>query len=217
MVEKAEVKVSVRNLVEFLLRSGDIDMTVSGSSMAMLQEGTRIHRKLQKAAPENYQAEVRLSCEVQFPEFLLVVDGIADGLIEEQNGITVDEIKSVSSPLDMIDENYNPLHWAQAMCYGWMLLKEKDIRHVNIQITYCHVETEEVKILEQVFGWEELEDFFRGLVEGYAAWMRMSLNHKAVRDSSIRQLSFPFSEYRKGQREFAAGVYLTIRDRLQKG
>src|SRR5690554_1899683 len=211
MVEKPEIRISVRNLVEFLLRSGDIDMTVSGGSNAMLQEGTRIHRKLQNEAAENYQAEVRLSCETQFPEFVLVVDGIADGVIEEQNGITIDEIKSVSTPLDMVDENYNPLHWAQAKCYGWMLLKEKDLQHINIQITYCHVETEEIKTLEQAFDYKELEGFFRDLVEGYAAWARMSLNHKEEQDGSIRQLSFPFPQYRKGQRELAAGVYLTIR------
>jgi DNA excision repair protein ERCC-2 len=213
MVEKPEIRISVRNLVEFLLRSGDIDMTVSGGSNAMLQEGSRIHRKLQNEAAENYQAEVRLSCETQFPEFVLVVDGIADGVIEEQNSITIDEIKSVSTPLDMVDENYNPLHWAQAKCYGWMLLKEKDLKHINIQITYCHVETEEIKTLEQAFDYNELEGFFRDLVEGYAAWARMSLNHKEERDGSIRQLSFPFPQYRKGQRELAAGVYLTIRDR----
>ena len=55
----AEVKLSVRELVEFLLRTGSIDSRFAGFDRA--NEGARIHRKLQKAAGEGYQAEVFLS------------------------------------------------------------------------------------------------------------------------------------------------------------
>ena len=45
------VTVSVRRLVEFILRSGDID-TVSGAfgEMDAMQQGGLMHRKLQKEA-----------------------------------------------------------------------------------------------------------------------------------------------------------------------
>ena len=55
----AEVKLSVRELVEFLLRTGSIDSRFAGFDRA--NEGARSHRKLQKAAGEGYQAEVFLS------------------------------------------------------------------------------------------------------------------------------------------------------------
>ncbi|MBR1743704.1 MAG: PD-(D/E)XK nuclease family protein [Lachnospiraceae bacterium] len=57
-------KISVRNLVEFILRSGDI--TTSGSGLRdteAMQEGTRIHQKLQRRMGSRYQAEVSLSSE----------------------------------------------------------------------------------------------------------------------------------------------------------
>ena len=56
----SEITVSVRNLVEFILRHGDINSAaVSSSDMAL---GTRIHRKLQKQEQEisDYTPEVRL-------------------------------------------------------------------------------------------------------------------------------------------------------------
>ena len=49
--------VSVRELVEFLLRSGDLDNRTGGGTFDML-EGSRIHRKIQDAAGEDYASEV---------------------------------------------------------------------------------------------------------------------------------------------------------------
>ena len=57
----ANVHLPIRQLVEFLLRTGSIDSRFTGFERA--NEGARIHRKLQKAAGEGYQAEVFLSAE----------------------------------------------------------------------------------------------------------------------------------------------------------
>ena len=51
----------VRELVEFVLRGGSIDNRFGG--VDRMAEGSRIHRKLQKAAGDGYQAEVPLSLE----------------------------------------------------------------------------------------------------------------------------------------------------------
>ena len=45
-------RLPVRQLVEFLLRTGSIDSRFTGFDRA--NEGARIHRKLQKAAGEGY-------------------------------------------------------------------------------------------------------------------------------------------------------------------
>jgi Rad3-related DNA helicase len=211
-MDKPKVKISVRNLVEFLLRSGNIDQAVSGGNQ-LLQQGTQIHRRLQKQAGDKYQAEVRLSCDTEFDEFILTVDGIADGIIKTEQGTTIDEIKSITAPLDLVEEDYSPLHWAQAKCYGWMYMLQADIKTITIQLTYYQVDTDEIKRFNKTFSYESLQDFFTELVRQYSAWARMSLHHKTERDASIRELSFPFAQYRKGQRELAAGVYLTIRDK----
>ena len=59
--ERSRIRISVRNLVEFLLREGDIDNRhrQSVSPEAML-EGSRMHRKIQKRQGSDYHAEVPL-------------------------------------------------------------------------------------------------------------------------------------------------------------
>ena len=97
MSDRKELRVSVRNLVEFVLRCGDIDSSFGGSSRAV--EGTRIHKKIQKAQSEEYSAEVTLKTTVEFEDFSLVIEGRADGIINEKGCITVDEIKLPPCPL----------------------------------------------------------------------------------------------------------------------
>jgi len=79
------VKISVRNLVEFILRSGDIDRTIGAVSDAeAMQEGSRLHKKLQKKAGAGYRAEVPLKIEVPVDDTLtLVLEGRADGIITD--------------------------------------------------------------------------------------------------------------------------------------
>ncbi len=107
------VRISVKNLVEYTLRSGDIDTRFVGTSRAV--EGTRIHQKLQKAGGENYLAEAQLKYEINYKEFLFLVEGRADGIIIEDQRVVIDEIKTTAVPLERIDENLTPLNWAQAI------------------------------------------------------------------------------------------------------
>ena len=62
MEEKKEekVRISVRNLVEFILREGDLDSRQGGTTDkgAMLLGG-RIHRKIQRQMGGGYHAEAR--------------------------------------------------------------------------------------------------------------------------------------------------------------
>lgn len=47
--EKKVIKISVRNLVEFVMRSGDLDnRRTAGAEKTAMQEGSRIHRKIQR-------------------------------------------------------------------------------------------------------------------------------------------------------------------------
>ena len=131
---KAQTRISVRNMIEFLLRSGDIHVAMS--STRQLQQGTQIHRKLQAEAGEDYQAEVRLTLETEFDGFSILVEGIADGILQDGEKVIIDEIKSTSMPLELIDEEFSYLHWAQAKCYGWMFLNQTQATSITIQLTY---------------------------------------------------------------------------------
>ena len=49
------IKISVRNLVEFILRSGDIDNRIGMSARAdAMQEGSKMHRKIQRRMNASY-------------------------------------------------------------------------------------------------------------------------------------------------------------------
>ena len=76
-----ELHISVRNLVEFIFRAGDIDNRAGKlASAEAMMEGSRIHRKIQKSMDTSYQAEVPLKIEWKANDYVLVVEGRADGI-----------------------------------------------------------------------------------------------------------------------------------------
>mgnify|MGYP000983721234 CR=1 FL=1 len=203
-----QIKVSVRNLVEFVLRSGDIDNTFVGSIRAV--EGTRAHQKVQSSYGEEYTPEYTLKHILNYEDFTIEIEGRADGILIENENIIIDEIKSTIRPLDEIDEDYNQLHWAQGKCYGYMYAKENKIDKLEVQLTYFNIELEETKKFVRCYTFKELEEFFLGLIKEYIEWANMTFYWEMVRDAAIKGLSFPFKNYRKGQRKLAVAVYETI-------
>lgn len=208
MGTESQIKIAVRNLVEFVMRAGDLDTRFVGGSRAL--EGTKAHQKIQKSAGEDYDAEVYLSHTFEYEGFTFTIDGRADGIIVNDYGVTIDEIKSTARPLDIIDESFNPLHWAQAQCYGYIYAFQNEIEQVTIQLTYYHIETEQIKNIERIFTIEELEVFFYNLIGMYLSWAKLTSDWNITRNTSIKNLQFPFNSYRKGQRELAVAIYRTI-------
>jgi len=189
--------VSVRQLVEFLLRSGDIDNTSGGrASLDSMQAGSRIHKKLQKAAGSSYEAEVRMSVTIPYEGFEVCVEGRADGVITKKSGITIDEIKGTWRNLDTL-KGPNPVHLAQAKCYAYMVLTKEDLDEISVQVTYANLETEAVRRFIQVYSAEEITDWFKSLMEEYGKWAEMEVNWQQVRTESIARMEFPFP-YREG-------------------
>ncbi len=207
---KQKIKVSVRNLVEFILRSGDIDGGFVGSSNNRAVEGTRIHKKVQNASGEKYEAEVVLKYEIEYKDYILCLEGRADGIIQDGDIITIDEIKSTAAPIEKIDEDFNLLHWAQAKCYAFIYAEENELSKINVQLTYYQIDTDEIKRIFKEFCFNELKGFFFELIQKYFIWTEMQHQWNIERDISIRNLSFPHETYRKGQRELAVAVYKTI-------
>jgi len=110
-----EVRVSVRNLVEFILRGGDIDNRRQGSPENAMQEGSRIHRMLQKRMGAEYRAEVFLRYTHPTENYVLTVEGRADGIIDVGGQITIDEIKGTYRDVSRMKEPVD-IHVAQAKC-----------------------------------------------------------------------------------------------------
>jgi len=215
------IKVSVRTVVELVLRNGDINMGDSnmfdvGNTVAVL--GGKAHRKIQKSKFEGYKSEVMFGCEFPFEDFgfTISIGGRADGVFTDETGtVCIDEIKSAFTPFELINGE-NILHWGQAMCYAYMYIVSnpdengEKIKKINIQITYYQLETEEIKVYKRTYGFFELEVFIKDLVGKYSLWIKMERDWRITRNTSIDELTFPFERYRPGQRELAASVYRTI-------
>jgi len=202
------IRISVRNLVEFILREGDLDNRITGSiDMDAMHKGSRIHRKIQKRMGSTYRAEVSMKLIVDFGDLKLQIEGRADG-IDEQEKVIIDEIKGTLSDIQYI-QAVNPMHQAQAKCYAYMYAKEKQLEQICVQMTYVNLETEEVKRFIEEFQFQELESWFQAITQQYEKWARFGLEWKEKRDQSIKQLQFPYT-YREGQKELVTSVYKTI-------
>ena len=208
-MEKLKVRISVRNLVEFILRSGDLDNSrgSSGDKEAMLKGG-RLHRKIQRSMKGNYQAEVSLKRESEYEDVIIQVEGRADGIFTEDGEFWIDEIKGTYGNLQAMEVPV-PVHRAQAMCYGWIYGEKEGLSQIGIQMTYSHLDTEDTRRFREIFSTEELKNWYQKLLDDYHKWISCSLSWKKERNASMKDLQFPFP-YREGQREIVSGVYHTV-------
>src|SRR5690606_26392606 len=169
------VKISVRNLVEYVYRSGSIE---SGfRTAATMTEGTRIHQLIQKGYREQDEKEVFVEADIPYEDFVVRVDGRCDGLLKDGDAITIDEIKS-------------PVHWAQAIFYGYIYAGDHDLQEVTIQLTYVQVQTLEQKQIRRVMTYEEMEAFVYRVIEEYATFLKVKLKHEEIRNETSKALEF---------------------------
>ena len=206
---KTKLHISVRNLVEFIFREGDIDNRVGKLQSAdAMMEGTRIHKKIQKSNGDGYMAEVPLSFVISSELYDLTVEGRADGIFTEDNLVWVDEIKGMYRKIELFEEPYY-VHKAQAMCYAYIFAWQNSLDKIGVQMTYCNLDTEEIKRFREEYKFDDLEKWFVELVASYRKWADFQCRFKEIRQASIKQLQFPF-EYREGQKNLVQDVYRTI-------
>ena len=225
-----EIRISVRNLVEFILRSGDIDnrrVTTADNSML---EGGRIHRMIQRRMGPDYHAEVSLRYVMHTEDYDIRIEGRADGIIVQPIGeaaaipelaltdippaygdvvtVTVDEIKGTYRDIHKMKEAASA-HVAQAKCYAYIYGSQNQLKRVRVRLTYCNIETEEIRYFHFEYEMKELEDWFMDVLKEYRKWADYQTRWQKKRQDSIKKLGFPFP-YREGQKELVTYVYQTI-------
>lgn len=213
MKEKIILQESVRNLVEFCLKTGDIDNRFAGTS-ARAVEGTKAHQNLQadnESIYLNYTKEVTLDYEFELENIILKLEGRADGIIIEDDKVIIEEIKSTYRKFSYIDDS-NELHWAQAKFYAFIYGKENNIDEIYIRLSYVQLDTYEVRSFERKFTLDELSEFTLSIIKQYEEFSMMIYSEKEKRNESIKKLQFPFSEYREGQRKLVNICYYTIKE-----
>ena len=226
--KRSQIRISVRNLVEFILREGDIDNRhgQSVSPEAMLA-GSRMHRKIQKRKGSDYHAEVPLKLVLEEEYYDLILEGRADGIqiltegekpdysvsfqnivLEDSAKVIIDEIKGIYMKLDRLLAPVG-VHIAQAKCYAYIYALQHDLKRIGVQMTYVNLDTEDMKYFSEEYTFEALKEWFDDLIASYRKWSDFQYAWKKLRQESIQKLQFPFA-YRKGQKELATGVYRTI-------
>lgn len=205
-----EYKISVRSLVEFILRSGDLDSRQGGGPdrEAMLK-GSRLHRKIQKSQKAGYQSEVSLSYVREYPEYSIKIEGRADGIFTDAGQlVTIDEIKGMYRDVTKLEEPV-PVQLAQAKCYAWIYAHDNGLSKIGVRMTYANLDTEQTVYFDSAYDIEELTVWFEDLLERYHLWMEFSWQWRRKRNASMQGLEFPFP-YRKGQKDIVGAVYRSI-------
>lgn len=204
------IRISVRDLVEFVLRSGDIDNRKGGGlgEKEAMQEGSRIHRKIQGKMGSAYRAEVPLGITLPGDGYTLTVEGRADGIFTEQDTVWIDEIKSMYRDPDTLKEAI-PVHLAQAKCYAHIYALQHGLDEIGVQMTYCSLETEEIRRFREMLPTKELSGWFQEVTDAYRKWAEFQRDWRELRRASIQRLEFPYP-WRAGQKKLAMDVYRTI-------
>ncbi len=199
--------VSVRELVEFVLRRGDLggEREFVGSDRALA--GIRGHQKIQRSRPTGYLTELPVEHRVEVEEFTLLIRGRIDGLLITSERVLLEEIKTVSGTWD---HQADPLHWAQAKFYGFMHARENALKELALQLVYLELPAGKVTEFRETFSFAELSEFFAATTAEYVSWLRERHHWCLARNASTGALAFPFPQYRPGQRELAVAAYRVL-------
>ena len=229
-----EIRISVRNLVEFVLRGGDIDNRRHVAADVAMQEGGRIHRILQRRMEEqpefDYRSEVALRHEYAVGDYTIIIDGRMDGLLipldktgppptaavdadtpDKPWQVTIDEIKGTYRDIAKMTAPVS-VHQAQAMCYAYIYAAQNRLPAISVRMIYVNFITEAMRFFHQEYSFTELSAWFENLIHEYRKWADHESTWRKIRSQSIKDMSFPFP-YRDGQEELMACAYQSIRDK----
>jgi len=199
--------ISVRDLVEFVLRAGDLGgaREFVGSDRALA--GIRGHQKIQRSRPTGYLTELPVEYRVETEEFTLHIRGRIDGLFITSDQVLLEEIKTVQGTWN---HEADPLHWAQAKFYAFIHAQENALKELVLQLVYLELPAGRVTEFRQTISFAELSDFFAATTAVYVDWLRERHRWCLARNASTATLTFPFPAYRPGQRELAVAAYRVL-------
>jgi DNA excision repair protein ERCC-2 len=210
---KRELKISVRELVQLALRSGDLVFEFQGSNRPT--DAIRAHQKIQKSRPDTYQPEVAISHQLETDRFILTISGRMDGVYSAPDRPLIEEIKTTSRALEHFEQHQSPLHWGQVKTYAYMYAVLHELDEIDAQLVYYQFDSGRMQEIKRTFALSELEVFVSQLVNHYLDWAETVVNWADVRKASIQALEFPYTAYRPGQRAMAVEVYRTIKNQGQ--
>jgi len=204
MPQKRRFSVAVRDFVEFSLRCGDLNAAVVRPGQPL--EGIRIHQKLQKLRPENYQSEVVISSTFETSSITLDVNGRIDGVYTGNDEVIIEEIKTTYRETELLSSQEDSVHWGQLKTYACFYAQQHNLSQIDLQLTYYHIPTQTSREIRRSLALSVLESFVSEIARNYLVWLQSQCEWIALRDASIGRMVFPFANTRKGQLEISETI-----------
>ena len=201
-------KIGVRDLAYFIHQSGDL--TTEFFSNHDMLAGSRAHDFLQSQYGKNDKAEYYIKREISYLGKTYILDGYIDGVLNEDETIIIEEIKSTTKDLDEITIEYHKEHLAQAKIYAYLYALENNMDVINIRLTYISIVDYDLKSFDMIAKFEDLEDFTLNTLEQYISWLNMLDNSKNLRNETLETIKFPFESERPGQRTLMKATYQAL-------
>lgn len=198
-----EYVVSVRTLCDLTAKMGDLDQRFTPAPTAL--EGMAGHVAVTSSRDSGYQTEIPLTGEFEN----IFVRGRADGYDPEQNQL--EEIKTYKGSIDRIPENHRILHWAQVKVYGWLFCQERELEEINLAVVYYNVSSRDETVFVESYTATELEAFSIDLCLKLREWAAQEVAHREARDKALKDIVFPYPDFRTGQRQLAEAAYKTVK------
>ncbi len=201
-----KIELSVHDLVDFILRTGNIDSRVFNYST--MEEGSKIHRSYQSLQGEKYIPEYFLKYSFENRDYLYTLSGRCDGIIVgENNEITIDEIKSTNTSLEKFFKQNKKWHLGQAEVYALIYCLIEGLETINIRLTYISQQDGTILIKNFKYTKKRLTSKINSYLDKYSDYLDSQREFEELKELSLQKMSFPFSFYRKGQEEMVNLTY----------
>ncbi len=232
------ISISVRKLAERVHQSGGLATPLYGGVDSL--DGIKAHQKFsQQIALQDFPiagSEIALEGSYNSSAYQLKIRGRLDNITLRENLITLYEIKSFSGNPFYIPKDGEPVHWAQLILYAYLLQNSdhtelasrlkleqgptsdnffEALKNHNIEliVVYAPLENEQYIFKKRVLSQTEIENFVKNTAENYIQRLSSFIEWKSIRDSSIKEATFPFSHIREGQAKMMKEVLAAIRDK----
>ena len=203
---KRFLHLSVHELVDCLLRTGDIDDRVYNQET--MQMGSKLHAAYQQKQGNEYLSEYPLAETFERKDGIIALQGRADGIIYRDGEMPIiDEIKSTVEKLEDFFLEQEQWHLGQALCYALMYLHEKGGKEIGIQLTYISQIDQRKMVKSYTYTLEQVEEKVYGYMDEYLDFHSFIYKHQQRRNETAKSLPFPYKHFRDGQHDLAKYCY----------
>ncbi len=206
-------RLNVQQAVHLLCRTGDLRH--QDRPVATAREGSEAHRQIQQSWPEDVAAEQGVKQTFTRDEFKLTLRGRLDGVADKTDALEIIEIKTLRHAPDLLPEGIQRRHQLQILLYARLWLMENPggmDRRVRLTLVYFDISEQKSSASTEALTEQALIELTEPLLASLIDWFADLTLHRKQRNTFLSELSFPYPDFRLGQRELAEQVYRAIRD-----